>query len=150
MNHVWYNWHIKDVYHVISIIFYQSTSTGFNSDIDSYKPQARDKKWMKKNKTHVFGLGRAPLPRHTKERHAAFPLPLQYSGFRFPFGAHQTLISADPRDPPPPLLSLLSQITNKKPAPTITIDAINHFPESTLVSVDPTHDIPSRLFRFTR
>lgn len=35
--------------------------------------------------THVFGLGRTPLPRHTEERHAAFPLPLQYSGFLFLF-----------------------------------------------------------------
>lgn len=45
----------------------------------------------KKTMTHVFRLGRAPLSRHTEERHAAFPLPLQYSGFRFPFGAQQTV-----------------------------------------------------------
>lgn len=126
----------------------------------------------KNNRTHVFRLGWAPLPRHTEERHAAFALPLQYSGFRFPFGAQQTVTSTDaaarrPRDflLSPSLFSLpydsFSSVTNHQQETRIRrslLTVINHFTrsrESTLVSASPirrgsSFDILNRLFGFTR
>lgn len=53
--------------------------------------QITDKKYFKARGTHIFWLRRSPLPRHTEQRHAAFPLPLQYSGFRFPLAAQNKL-----------------------------------------------------------
>lgn len=49
--------------------------------------------WFReKRKTYIFGLWRSPLPRYTEERHAAFSLLLQYSGFRSLFtDAKQTI-----------------------------------------------------------
>lgn len=120
----------------------------------------------KNNKTHVFGLGRAPLSRHTEERHAAFSLPLQYSGFRFPLGAQQTVtftnwltLRVDRVTPLPFFLFLssfkfflLSLITNKEPGDHYWT-AINHFTRSANSLSSIRHvpfDILNWLFRFTR